>query len=705
MSELSEENELVPHRCEVSYAGLQQAESISCRLCGLYAKVLEAFAKGEFPAFFQGADEARRTEILEKLRIWVYPKGDPTLRLFFMGTMLKLFITRESDARAVVVEGVSFPYPDVIEQHFYGEEGCVIAPVPDLSNRHWHYSNRGLERAKAWFHRCLDDHDCGESGFYPNRLLDIRGDQIRLFETKGVTDFKGPYVCLSHRWGSSGKRLTSTVVNIDNHINGIPKEEVPRTFQDAIAVCKHMSVSYLWIDTVCILQEFDGMSIEDRAKTEADFAAESSAMARIYQNSQFTICATMSKSMDSGIFPTKYDHWIQVTADDGIEASLRVRVVHTHKTPPTDLETRGWTYQEYLLPPRVLEFGPFDISWRCQRGHFCECEDDSFPINWGWRGELARQTRPPENIHRKVEQWWISIVKHYTRRNLTNHQDKLPALSGLAQLYHEVMDDTYLAGLWRASFPYNLCWYHCNRGHPREMATGIGRRPRLPCAPSWSWASIDGLHNTQCRTWWPETVSYRTKLIYDNPYAVADVRQVCTVYEVTVQPQTSDSFGMVSPGGFLRLGVTLISAKIHIEVQGEPWLFPEQYSKGSLAWTLNQFDEDDTHVRFCFPDCELDDKHLNTRDYLDENRLKIGDEVYCAPIVERLSQRGSERGCLVLKRQQDQEYQRVGFCILFKENPNYDWLAGKDGWEPNAPENRSYALQWSLETATKIKIV
>lgn len=73
-------------------------------------------------------------------------------------------------------------------------------------------------------------------------------------------------------------------MNIHNPINGIPWEEIPRTFQDAIVVFKHLSVTYLWIDAVCILQEYDGMSDEDAKRTKTDFAAQNSAMARIYQN-------------------------------------------------------------------------------------------------------------------------------------------------------------------------------------------------------------------------------------------------------------------------------------------------------------------------------------------------------------------------------------------------------------------------------------
>lgn len=672
---------------DLKYSDIRQTAN-SCRLCGLCVKVLEAFANGCFPVLFRGArDKAQRAEILKRLEFtpqWEhYRMHGANFMIFFKGTYLKLVISRESDEGSTfAVEGVSFP----------------SLRRPRFSDRH--YPHRSLERAGAWLRKCLDQHNCGKSDFYPKRLLDLREDPIRLFETNKIKQFKDPYVCLSHRWGSpKHQRLTSTVGNIHNHMKGIAWDEIPKTFQDAIMVCRRMSVSYLWIDTVCILQGYSGMSAKDAATTEADFAAQNSAMARIYQNSQFTICASMSTSMDSGIFSARKNcRRIKTTGDDGTEAILRVTVVHSHNTPPSDLETRGWTYQEYLLPPRILEFGPFDISWRCQEERLCECADIGLESNWGWREEMSKQTRPPRNVKGEAEQWWVRTVQHYTARSLTNYQDKLPALSGLAQIYHGVTGDDYLAGLWKASLPHSLCWYHCSgKDIGGTAAIGIGRRPQAYRAPSWSWASIDALDIAQCRTWWPGTIDDGISLILYEDYERFDLRELCTIYEVDVQPKTGDSFGEVAPGGFLQLGVTLISAKIDTKIdtnaprRGHFWYMDN--FRDDAAWALNHVDKDDTNVVFCLPDCGMED-----------DGLEHGDQVYCAPLLERLCGWDSEIGCLVLKRLRCQAYRRVGFCILLKKNPNPSYSQTRYHWGLEVPEHASWA-QWSLDTETRIKIV
>lgn len=251
----------------IKYVDIQQ-EAENCRLCDLHVKVIDAFAKGRFP------DEPQRDEILGELRMWPLPMdGDSKysyILLSFMGSSQRLYVTRDSEARTFAVASISFPYFDSRgSQHPWNR--INFQPFLGLPNRI--YSDQSLDRGKAWLRHCLNHHDCGKSDYYPTRLLDLREEQIRLFHTKDVQNFEGSYVCLSHRWGSpQHTRLISTVANIHDHMKGIPWEEFPRTFQDAIAICKHMSVSYLWIVSLCILQADNKLSDKDNALAKDDFA-------------------------------------------------------------------------------------------------------------------------------------------------------------------------------------------------------------------------------------------------------------------------------------------------------------------------------------------------------------------------------------------------------------------------------------------------
>ena len=79
---------------------------------------------------------------------------------------------------------------------------------------------------------------------------------------------------------------------------------------------------------------------------------------------------------------------------------------------------------------------------------------------------------------------WALLLSKYTTSDLSFPQDKLVALSGLAETRARNTGSEYLAGLWRDRLPRELLWQWVD---PAENDT---HRPYV--APSWSWASKDG---------------------------------------------------------------------------------------------------------------------------------------------------------------------------------------------------------------------
>lgn len=624
-----------------------------------------AVVDGCLPEVFQGPrDEAERTKMLDDLVVQDFtthlgqPFSDTTttveLTMSIMGQWVKFILFRDEDEQSEFKVGntrICFPRTSLL--------GPTTA------------SKQGFERARGWLNQCLKNHDCGtmargsDADRQPKRLLDLRGDRIRLVETdKSESRFDAPYVCLSHRWGDSQhSRLTTTVNTIQQHLQGILWDDLPRTFQDAVTICRRMSVEYLWIDSLCIFQGFNGMTHDEARRTEADFAQENSMMATIYRNSYFTISADMSTSMNSGIFCARSceGHGIQVIDDSGNVAHFRIREPTSHPMI-TDLETRGWTFQEYLLPARILGFGSFDISWRCQKEYTCECHE--IDQLGHWRSRLSSSTRPRDKDVTDGTTWWQWMVSFYSSRTLTNENDKLPALSGMAQIYNERINDTYLAGLWQSSLHRDLCWYQLKDRdwsyksivveYPVEL--GVGRRPRGFRAPSWSWASLDACDGACCCPWWPEDKIFPGHLKFQ-------LRKACTIYDAFCKPKTKDAFGEVERGAFINLGTKLISATIAAapdpDAETGLAMSGQRSVRGIVPWTLSLV-KDDREVIICFPDCRLED-----------DGLELGDSVYCAPVLEDLKSCESQLGCLILRVVKGQQYRRVGFCILGKKNTKF----------------------------------
>src|SRR5450432_78162 len=85
-------------------------------------------------------------------------------------------------------------------------------------------------------------------------MLDLQDPQFPKLVISAVDKCEGVYITLSHRWGGAGMiRLISDT--FDEFRTNIPLSMLPQTFKDAITVTKHLDVRYLWIDSLCILQD------------------------------------------------------------------------------------------------------------------------------------------------------------------------------------------------------------------------------------------------------------------------------------------------------------------------------------------------------------------------------------------------------------------------------------------------------------------
>ncbi|KAM0083587.1 hypothetical protein ACKRZS_004172 [Fusarium odoratissimum] len=133
---------------------------------------------------------------------------------------------------------------------------------PDI--REITYSNRSVGR--RWF---------GESEDY---LADV------------FPDDRGRYIALSHCWGDA-MPLKTTKASFAEFCHSIHFAQFPKTFQEAIIVCRKLNIEYLWIDSLCIIQD-----------DEHDWAVESPKMCDVYQNAYLAIAAAAAHNSSEGLF-------------------------------------------------------------------------------------------------------------------------------------------------------------------------------------------------------------------------------------------------------------------------------------------------------------------------------------------------------------------------------------------------------------------
>lgn len=155
------------------------------------------------------------------------------------------------------------------------------------------------------------------------------------------------------------------------------------------------------------------------------------------------------------------------------------------------LFTRGWTYQEHQLSPRILIYGSREMIYWCadsshrdggnERPHWQE--HNHYASLLFYQAQLgASQAGSVVFEHPRS---WGDVVENYSKRKLTVENDKLPAVAAVAEQYAKTAPVTdYLAGLWREDLLLQCLW--------RVWDPKKTRRPQQYRAPSWSWAALDG---------------------------------------------------------------------------------------------------------------------------------------------------------------------------------------------------------------------
>ncbi|KAH6652029.1 hypothetical protein BKA67DRAFT_344507 [Truncatella angustata] len=121
-------------------------------------------------------------------------------------------------------------------------------------------SDSCLSLTRKWLDDCIQkDRSCAStgSGFLPTRLLDVghstSSRTIRLAMSH-VLPTDAPYLTLSYCWGR-GKPLVLTGTSLLNFLEEIDTTSLPKTIADGVDITQRLSHRYLWVDSLCIIQD------------------------------------------------------------------------------------------------------------------------------------------------------------------------------------------------------------------------------------------------------------------------------------------------------------------------------------------------------------------------------------------------------------------------------------------------------------------
>ena len=339
---------------------------------------------------------------------------------------------------------------------------------------------------RDWISTCNSEHEncsppAGKNGSrLPSRVIDVgtENEEPHLHISNGESV---PYATLSHCWGGVST-LTTTADTLEARKQEIPLSAFPKTYKDAVLITRGLGIKYLWIDSLCIVQD-----------DKLDWFTESLQMANVYSNAEILIAASDAADSSEGCLKSREAPWKieytspeSTTSGDGPKPFLLAYPCPSFlfSILKARLNTRAWCLQEVALSRRTLHCTNSRLYWQC--GQTVWSEDGLDPYNGLHNSEFGADMRfnLPTHTRQTWRKPWVVAVMDYSSRQLTFQSDKMAAISGITNFFKEKLNDVPVFGLWRDCLHYGLLW----RCSSAEM-----RRPKeLSGLPSWSWASLEG---------------------------------------------------------------------------------------------------------------------------------------------------------------------------------------------------------------------
>ena len=288
----------------------------------------------------------------------------------------------------------------------------------------------------------------------PTRLIDVghEGSEVpaRLVVT-AETISDGPkirYSSLSHKWGTTSV-VTLTRRNLEKFKHALPLNALSQTFRDSILLTRALGLQYIWIDSLCIVQDDDD-----------DWVKESAVMGDVYKQSHFNIAAMAAAEGNNGLFIQSRDRTLALPVTVHVKWKNHSKLYYCGKLDfwseieNAELNRRAWVLQERYLSPRTVYFGSEQLFWECRQHQACESlpkglQEGTITCK-AWFDKSEKQQVPYT--------WWWKMVRTYTKCALTQENDKLVALSGMAKEMRQCCGDKYLAGHWRNDLVHSLLW-------------------------------------------------------------------------------------------------------------------------------------------------------------------------------------------------------------------------------------------------------
>ncbi|KAF7960676.1 hypothetical protein EAE96_000350 [Botrytis aclada] len=303
-------------------------------------------------------------------------------------------------------------------------------------------SDGSLNLAKQWLQNCNESHvSCSRKTttyprFLPTRLIDIGIEESAItprLRLRKEIPLNSVYFTLSHCWGKIMPKITLLQSNIEFMLREINFSQLSNNFQDALWVVRKLGGRYIWIDSLCIVQD-----------SEIDWLVESASMCDVYSNSYCNICATAARDGSERMFRDReplqaQQGWFQPASGEDNYCFID-EYAWEKEVEKGILSSRAWVCQERLLSRRNLHFGSRQLFWECLDHEASETFPKGIPRHFMGSSSVKSDVKVLVNGIDKCQsdvsfhggQTWEEIVMLYMKGDLTFKTDRLVAIGGMA---------------------------------------------------------------------------------------------------------------------------------------------------------------------------------------------------------------------------------------------------------------------------------
>ncbi|KAI0414747.1 heterokaryon incompatibility protein-domain-containing protein [Xylaria grammica] len=352
-----------------------------------------------------------------------------------------------------------------------------------------------FEICRQWLQDCNTHNSCKlidrfnlTSKGPPTRLLYVgkeNSPELRLYKPKKEEAIQ--YIALSHPWGDRKhhSHFVTDIHNVEKHMECISETDLPHLFKDAVKLTRALGCQYIWIDSLCIIQDSGG-----------DFESEAGRMELVYSMAYCVIATTHATgSSDRFLVPGSERGCVKMGKDNA----------HFYVCEPIDdfqkhvleghLNTRGWVLQERALARRTIHFTKEQMYWECGEGIRCETMTKMKNEQAAFLGDPNFPLRAVESTKGTKTLFYQLLYSQYSRLKFSYIWDRRLGIAGLEQ---RLIKDFKVDGGFgvfqappertkdRGYFGRSLLW---KRGRDVPELTMIDYSKAEPPAsvPSWSW--------------------------------------------------------------------------------------------------------------------------------------------------------------------------------------------------------------------------